>query len=140
MPLLDHFHPPLSERRPWESFHSTWCGSLADYLNRDRDDMAGEKEQAVKNQYEPNGIHITGDRGQRNEVMRRLAERDIETRPGTHAVHRLGFYAKRYGYRPQDFPNAALCEDTTITLPLCPGMSDADQHQVVETLAAALRC
>ena len=80
------------------------------------------------------------DRGQRNEVMRRLAERDIETRPGTHAVHRLGFYAKRYGYRPQDFPNAALCEDTTITLPLCPGMSDADQHQVVETLAAALRC
>jgi lipopolysaccharide export system permease protein len=39
---------------------------LADYLNRDRDDMAGEKEQAVKNQYEPNGIHITGDRGQRN--------------------------------------------------------------------------
>lgn len=34
MPLRDHFHPPLSERRPWESFHATWCGSLADYLNR----------------------------------------------------------------------------------------------------------
>jgi hypothetical protein len=34
MPLHDHFHPPLSERRPWESFHSTWCGSPADYLNR----------------------------------------------------------------------------------------------------------
>jgi hypothetical protein len=33
MPLLDHFHPPLSERRPWESFHATWCGALADYLN-----------------------------------------------------------------------------------------------------------
>jgi perosamine synthetase len=82
---------------------------------------------------------IGADRRQRNEVMRRLAEHDIETRPGTHAVHRLGFYAKRYGYKPQDFPNAALCEDTTITLPLCPGMSDADQHQVVETLAAALR-
>jgi hypothetical protein len=35
MPLLNHFHPPLSERRPWESFHSTWCTTLADYLNRD---------------------------------------------------------------------------------------------------------
>ena len=30
MPLLDHFHPPLSERRPWESIHARWCGSLAD--------------------------------------------------------------------------------------------------------------
>src|SRR5437879_4200896 len=35
MPLLDHFHPPLSERRPWESFHATWCSALADHLNRD---------------------------------------------------------------------------------------------------------
>src|SRR4051794_8855352 len=35
MPLLDHFHPPLSERRPWESFHATWCSTLADHLNRD---------------------------------------------------------------------------------------------------------
>ncbi len=35
MPLLDHFHPPLSERRPWESFQTTWAGTLADALNRD---------------------------------------------------------------------------------------------------------
>src|SRR5271154_183698 len=35
MPLLDHFHPPLSERRPWESFHTTWASALADTLNRD---------------------------------------------------------------------------------------------------------
>lgn len=35
MPLLDHFHPPLSERRPWESFHTTWASALADALNQD---------------------------------------------------------------------------------------------------------
>lgn len=35
MPLFDHFHPPLSERRPWESFHSTWASALADALNRE---------------------------------------------------------------------------------------------------------
>ena len=34
MPLLDHFHPPLSERRPWESFHATWASTLADHLNQ----------------------------------------------------------------------------------------------------------
>jgi len=33
MPLLDHFHAPLSPRRSWESFHSTWAGVIADALN-----------------------------------------------------------------------------------------------------------
>ncbi len=34
MPLLDHFHPPLSDRRHWESFHARWISSIADHLNR----------------------------------------------------------------------------------------------------------
>jgi hypothetical protein len=33
MPLLDHFHPPLSETRRWEGFHSHWASSLAAQLN-----------------------------------------------------------------------------------------------------------
>src|SRR4051812_25477924 len=35
MPLLDHFHPPLSTQRHWESFHTTWAASIADSLNDD---------------------------------------------------------------------------------------------------------
>lgn len=35
MPLLDHFHPPLSDARHWESFHAAWAGSMAVALNRD---------------------------------------------------------------------------------------------------------
>jgi hypothetical protein len=35
LPLLDHFHAPLSERRPWESFHTTWASALADLLNQE---------------------------------------------------------------------------------------------------------
>ena len=34
MPLLDHFHPPLSTQRHWESFHTTWAGAIADALNQ----------------------------------------------------------------------------------------------------------
>jgi hypothetical protein len=33
MPLLDHFHPPVTSRYPWESFHSSWATRLADALN-----------------------------------------------------------------------------------------------------------
>src|SRR5580693_2908879 len=34
MPLLDHFHPPLSERRQWHLFHSVWASMIALDLNR----------------------------------------------------------------------------------------------------------
>jgi hypothetical protein len=33
MPLLDHFHPPLSVSRPWSGVHSTWASALAHQLN-----------------------------------------------------------------------------------------------------------
>jgi len=33
MPLYDHFHPPLSVRRAWTSFHGAWCTYIAEDLN-----------------------------------------------------------------------------------------------------------
>jgi hypothetical protein len=33
MPLLDHFHPPLSERRHWRSIYSSWATYLSSRLN-----------------------------------------------------------------------------------------------------------
>lgn len=33
MPLLDHFHPPLSLKYGWESFYSNWATRLADAIN-----------------------------------------------------------------------------------------------------------
>ena len=36
MPLLDHFHPPLSVERPWEGMHSTWASTIATQLNQDQ--------------------------------------------------------------------------------------------------------
>jgi hypothetical protein len=35
MPLLDHFHPPLSIRRHWESFHAHWAVATAERLDQD---------------------------------------------------------------------------------------------------------
>jgi hypothetical protein len=35
MPLLDHFHPPLSDELPsWESFHSCWAVVIMERLNQ----------------------------------------------------------------------------------------------------------
>lgn len=81
---------------------------------------------------------LEGGNARRNAIMDHMAANSIQTRPGTHAVHRLGYYREKYGLRPEAFPNAALCEDTTITLPIFPGMTDADQDRVVQVLLSAM--
>lgn len=78
------------------------------------------------------------DRTKRNEIMEYLADLKIQTRPGTHAVHRLGYYAKKYTLRPEQFPNACRAEDTTITLPIFPGMTDQQQADVVKAVRSKL--
>jgi perosamine synthetase len=77
---------------------------------------------------------LEGGRKRRNDLMTALAEKKIQTRPGTHAVHRLGYYADKYGLKPEQFPNAALAEDTTITLPIFPGMTEDDQQKVAQVV------
>lgn len=32
MPLLDHFHPPVTDDIQWNTFHAVWAGCIADYL------------------------------------------------------------------------------------------------------------
>lgn len=34
MPLLDHFRPPLSQIRHWDSFHGAWAEAMAQQLNQ----------------------------------------------------------------------------------------------------------
>ena len=45
---------------------------------------------------------------QRNELMMRLEAKGIATRQGTHAPVVLGYYAEKYGLRPEQFSNAYL--------------------------------
>lgn len=70
----------------------------------------------------------------RNELLQILEERGIATRQGTHAVHMLGYYRNRFGYKPEDYPNAYACDHLSITLPLYVQMSDEDQMRVVEEI------
>jgi len=81
---------------------------------------------------------LEGGRKKRNAVMEALAAEGIQTRPGTHAAHRLGYYAGKYGIRPEQFPVAVACEDETITLPIFPGMAAPEQEFVVSSLRRGL--
>lgn len=68
----------------------------------------------------------------RNDWMNRLQQNGISTRPATHAVHMLSYYRRKYGLKPEDFPNAWAANDCSISLPLFHGMSEAEQAYVIE--------
>ena len=77
---------------------------------------------------------VEGGTIRRNAIMDMLEENGIQTRPGTHAVHRLGYYAEKYGLKPEAFPVASACEDLSITLPIFPGMTFAQQEVVANLI------
>ena len=79
-----------------------------------------------------------GGRDKRNAIMQVFSDHNISTRPGTHAVTTLGYYVNKYGIKPGSFPVAEECQDTTITLPVFPGISPEQQHEVIACLKKAL--
>ncbi len=68
----------------------------------------------------------------RNAWMDQLQQVGISTRPATHAVHMLTFYREKYGLKLEDFPNAWVANDCSISLPLFHGMSKAEQNYVIQ--------
>lgn len=71
----------------------------------------------------------------RNAWMENLQKAGISTRPATHAVHMLSFYAEKYGLEPGDFPNAHAANDCSISLPLFHGMTEDEQAYVIEKVS-----
>lgn len=70
----------------------------------------------------------------RNEIMEKLQENGISTRPGTHAVHMLNFYAQKYNLRPSDYPGAQAANNFSMAIPLHNRMVAEDYHYIVEVL------
>jgi perosamine synthetase len=74
----------------------------------------------------------------RNALMRRLQEKGIATRPGTHAPFIQNHYARKYGLRPEQFPRAYIADRLSLALPLYPQMTGEEQAFVTETLKRQL--
>jgi dTDP-4-amino-4,6-dideoxygalactose transaminase len=70
----------------------------------------------------------------RNDIMEYLQQRGVATRPGTHAVHMLGYYRKKFGYRPDDLPVARDCERCSMAIPFHNRMSEDDYRYVVQQI------
>jgi dTDP-4-amino-4,6-dideoxygalactose transaminase len=49
------------------------------------------------------------------------------------------FYREKYGWRPEDYPNAMTVGRQTVSLPLSPGLTDDDAGDVVRAVGKILR-
>jgi perosamine synthetase len=70
----------------------------------------------------------------RNEIMEILHKNGIATRPGTHAVHMLGYYKNTYRIKASDFPQSQTANDKSIALPLHNKMTKVDLDYVITAL------
>ena len=72
----------------------------------------------------------------RNEIMAALQDAGVATRPGTHAVHMLGYYRERYRLEPDSFAVARDAERNSLALPLHNRMTRDDYGHVSDSLRA----
>jgi dTDP-4-amino-4,6-dideoxygalactose transaminase len=70
----------------------------------------------------------------RNDLMELLQQKGISTRPGTHAVHMLGYYAKKFNIKPSDFPGAYAANEYSMSIPLHNKMVKEDYEYIVNAL------
>ncbi len=70
----------------------------------------------------------------RNFVMSQLFQQGVSTRPGTHAIHMLGYYKRSFGFLDDTYPHARDCETQTMAIPLHNSMGMDDFEHVVDAL------
>lgn len=76
--------------------------------------------------------------GGRNEVIRSLGKQGIGTSVHFIPLHLHPVYRKRFGYRHGAFPIAERIFERAISLPIYPGMTDADVGRVIESVRGTL--
>lgn len=75
----------------------------------------------------------------RQEVIKRLHYKGIETNLGAQAIHMLSYYRDRYGYVREECPIAAELFERGLALPLHSGLHEEEVLKVVKALKEIIR-
>ncbi|MGE3681518.1 MAG: DegT/DnrJ/EryC1/StrS family aminotransferase [Bdellovibrionales bacterium] len=78
---------------------------------------------------EPEALSI-----ERDQFIVELGERNIGSSVHYTPVHMLSYYAKKYGWKPADFPNAYTAFTRMVSLPLSSKMVEQDAFDVIEAV------
>lgn len=75
----------------------------------------------------------------RDDVVRGLRERGVQSKPYLPAIHLMSFYRETYGHREGEFP---ICEDVaarSVALPFFPDLTEGQVARVAEALREVLQ-
>lgn len=121
----------IEERQHWADFY---CDALKDiqWLT------LPQVPAGVSHSWQAFVVYVDPDAAPmaRNDMMEQLQEQGISTRPGTHAVHMLTYYKTEFQLQDNSYPNARLCNDNTMAIPLHNKMTADDYQYVVNALKA----
>lgn len=123
---LDRF---IEERSKWADYYRRELSGINWLRMPEAPDGYQHAWQAYVTYVDPKGAPLP-----RNEMMDQLQAKGISTRPGTHAVHMLGYYRDRFGLSADDFPAARDCDANSMAIPLHNAMTAEDYAYVVEAL------
>jgi perosamine synthetase len=124
---LDRF---IAERQQWAEFYRDSLAHLEWLRMPVFPENGTHAWQAFVTYVDPDKAPMS-----RNEIMEKLQAIGISTRPGTHAVHMLGYYRERFGLNVDDFPGARDCDQNTMAIPLHNRMTAEDYQYVVDALS-----
>jgi dTDP-4-amino-4,6-dideoxygalactose transaminase len=74
----------------------------------------------------------------RDQVIRLMKERDIETTLGTYSMHLQPYFRTRFGISDEALPNATRAHNSALTLPLYPQLEDGDLDRIADALAQSV--
>lgn len=119
----------VSERSRWARWYAEQLADL-DWLRVPREPGNGQHAwQSFVTYVDPDRAPLP-----RNEMMEALQQKGISTRPGTHAVHMLGYYREHFGSKPEDCPGARDCSENSMAIPLHNKMTAEDYTYIVDAL------
>ncbi len=75
----------------------------------------------------------------RSIFMKKLEQKGIATRQGTHAIHGLSYYKNKYKFNNEDFLFSYAADRISVALPLYADMSDNEFDYVVSNIKKALK-
>ena len=70
----------------------------------------------------------------RDKVLLTLGESNVGATVNYRAVHSMSYYSEKYGYQENDFPTSFSWGNGTLSIPLFPGMTTAEQDYVIDVL------
>jgi dTDP-4-amino-4,6-dideoxygalactose transaminase len=75
----------------------------------------------------------------RNEFIELLRKANIGASVHFIPLHLHPYYRNTFGYRPEDFPAASAAFERIISLPIYPGLAEADAQRVIDTVRTLVR-